>query len=74
MHYIICHLTHDWLAAATPRQLGEAKKTAPHSSINKGKRKGTPGSLGSAEEGKLAHIRLIRGPQSPLTFASQSQV
>ena len=24
--------------------------------------------------GKLAHIRLIRGPHSPLTFASQSQV
>lgn len=44
-----------------------------HSSINKGRWNGTLRSLG-IRAGKLAHIRLIRGPQSPLTFASQSQV
>ena len=32
------------------------------------------GLSGDCRGGKLAHIRLIRGPQSPLTFASQSQV
>lgn len=58
-------------------QPGEAEKHHPtpkHSSINKGQRKGTLGLSGDCRRGKLAHIKLIRGPQSPLTFASQSQV
>lgn len=50
------------------------KNTTQHSPINKGQWKGTLGLSGDRRGGKLAHIRLIRGPQSPLTFASQSQV
>lgn len=57
------------LSAKSARQ----KNTTQHSTINKGQKKALWLS-GDRRGGTLAHIRLIRGPQSPLTFASQSQV
>lgn len=78
--YITCHLTHDCLAAAAaaaafylPAQWG--RKTPPNApQLIRGTVKRHSGLSGDRGGGKLAHIRLIRGPQSPLTFASQSQV
>lgn len=73
LHYLSFNPWLPGCCVSPPAQRGR-KTPTQRSSINKGQWKGTLGSLGTVEEGKLAHIRLIRGPQSPLTFASQSQV
>lgn len=80
MHHIMCHLTLDGPAAASPPppcQVGEAEKKqqlAPQ--LIRDTEKALRALWGEQGRGggKLAHIRLITGPQSPLTFASQSQV
>lgn len=77
MHHIMCHLTLDGPAAASPlpaQRGGKKQQLAPQLIRDTEKALRALWGVQGRGGGKLAHIRLIREPRSPLTFASQSQV